>query len=89
MVQLQLARALAIAACALPALHAQAVDVSFPSSPPSDTTVVKGNFLGVSFELSVFDKYCELNLNSYSGVQRSCYGTSTHTVTKLARTRLE
>jgi hypothetical protein len=63
MVRSQLTWALAIAACALPAIHVQAVEVSVPASPPDNVTVVKGNFLGVSFELSAFDKYCEFHPN--------------------------
>ncbi|KAF9648972.1 hypothetical protein BDM02DRAFT_3114692 [Thelephora ganbajun] len=57
MIQPRLTWTLVIAACALPAIPIQAVDVSVPASPPNDATVVKGNFLGVSFELSAFDKY--------------------------------
>lgn len=70
MIQLRrLTLALAIATCAFPASPAQAVDVSVPSSPPNTTTAVKGNFLGVSFELSAFDKYCELYPGYYSPVE--------------------
>jgi len=70
MIQLRrLALALAIATCAFPALPIQAVDVSVPSSPPNTTTAVKGNFLGVSFELSAFDKYCESGPSSHSEVE--------------------
>jgi len=64
MIQPRLSLALAIAACALPAIPVLAVDVSIPASPPNDVRAVKSNFLGVSFELSAFDKYCEFHLNS-------------------------
>jgi len=64
MVQPRLTLALAIAVCVLSAIPTLAVDVSIPASPPDDVIAVKGNFLGVSFELSAFDKYCEFHLNS-------------------------
>jgi len=71
MIQLRrLTLALAIAACAFPASTVQAVDVAVPSSPPNTTAVVKGNFLGVSFELSAFDKYCEFGPGYCSVVER-------------------
>jgi len=63
MVQPRLTLALAIATCALPAIPVLAVDVSIPASPPNDVTAVKSNFLGVSFELSAFDKYCKPHPN--------------------------
>ena len=70
MIQLRrLTLALVIATCAFPALPVQAVDVSVPSSPPNTAVAVKGNFLGVSFELSAFDKYCESDPGSYSVVE--------------------
>ena len=65
MAQLRLICALAITTCILLAMPAQAVDVSVPASPPSDAAVVKSDFLGVSFELSAFDKYCEFRPNSH------------------------
>jgi len=71
MIQLRrLTLALAIATCAFPVSPVQAVDVSVPSSPPNTTTAVKGNFLGVSFELSAFDKYCEFDPGYDSVVER-------------------
>lgn len=66
MIRLRLARVLVVTACALSALPVQAADVSIPSSPPNNAIPVQGNFLGVSFELSAFDKYCECDLGSYS-----------------------
>lgn len=59
---------LVVVACAFSASPVQGVDVSVPSSPPNNTTVVNGNFLGVSFELSAFDKYCEFDSSSRSVV---------------------
>lgn len=71
MIQLRrLTLALVIATCAFPASPVQAVDVSVPSSPPNTITAVKGNFLGVSFELSAFDKYCEFDPSLYFVVER-------------------
>jgi len=68
-VQPRLTLALAIVVCVLSAIPVLAVDVSIPASPPDDVTAVKGNFLGVSFELSAFDKYCEFHLNSHPMVE--------------------
>lgn len=70
MAQLPWIYTLAVTTCALLATPARAVNVSVPASPPNDTVVVKSNFLGVSFELSAFDKYCELRFNSRSVVGR-------------------
>jgi hypothetical protein len=61
--------ALVVIACGFSASPVQGVDVSVPSSPPNNTTVVNGNFLGVSFELSAFDKYCEFDPSSRSVVR--------------------
>jgi len=69
MIQLRLIRALVIVTCALPVIPVHATDVTVPPSPPNDTTTVKNNFLGVSFELSAFDKYCESDLNSRFAVR--------------------
>ena len=65
MAQLRLICALAVTTCTLLAIPAQAANVSVPTSPPIDAAVVKSNFLGVGFELSAFDKYCEFRPNSH------------------------
>ena len=70
MAQLLWIYTLAVTTCVLIAIPAQAVDVSVPASPPNGAVVVKSNFLGVSFELSAFDKYCEFRPNSHSVVER-------------------
>jgi hypothetical protein len=44
---------------ALLSLEAFAIQVVVPSVPQGGT-VVQANFLGISFELSFLDKYCEL-----------------------------
>jgi len=69
---IRLTRALFIVACTFPAILVHAVNVSVPSSPPNDTTVVEGNFLGVSFELSAFDRYCEFDSGSRFAVRIEC-----------------
>ena len=43
---------------ALLSLEALAIQVVVPSVPQAGT-VVQANFLGISFELSFLDKYCE------------------------------
>ena len=57
MIQLRLNWALVIAARASSTIPVQTVGVPIPASPPTNAGVVNGNFLGVSFELSAFDKY--------------------------------
>jgi len=91
MVQSRLTWALVIAAYALPAIPVQAVDVSVPTSPPNNVTVVKSNFLGVSFELSAFDKYCEFHPNSrpMTGGRVLTLRISTRAVMKSVRMRPE
>jgi len=69
---IRLTRAIFIATCAFHPILVHAVDVSVPSSPPNDTTVVEGNFLGVSFELSAFDRYCEFDPGSRFAVRMEC-----------------
>ena len=44
---------------ALLSFEALAIQVVVPPAPQGGT-VVQANFLGVSFELSFLDKYCEL-----------------------------
>jgi len=44
----------------LSALHTSlALDVSLPQTALTTGNVVYGNFLGISFELSFLDKYCQ------------------------------
>lgn len=42
----------------LPEVAADPISISVPSSPPS-THAVQPNFLGISFELSFMDEYCQ------------------------------
>ena len=42
-------------------LEASAIQVVVPSAPQGGI-VIQPNFLGISFELSFLDKYCELRL---------------------------
>jgi hypothetical protein len=42
----------------LPEVAADSISISVPSSPPS-THAVQPNFLGISFELSFMDEYCQ------------------------------
>ena len=91
MVQSQFTRALVITACALLAMPVQAVNVYIPASPPNNVTVIKGNFLGVSFELSSFDKYCEFHPSSLLivGGRILTLRISTRVVMKSVRMRPE
>jgi len=68
-IQLWLIRALVIVVSALHAIPVQAVDVLVPASPSNDATTVESNFLGASFELSAFDKYCGFDPNSHLAVR--------------------
>lgn len=40
----------------------RALDVPLPQNAVSSGNVVYGNFLGISFELSFLDKYCEFSI---------------------------
>jgi len=42
----------------LPEVAADPIHISLPSSPTS-THAVQSNFLGISFELSFMDEYCQ------------------------------
>ena len=77
-IQLRLNWALVITASVSSPIPVQTVDVPIPASPPSGAAVVSGNFLGVSFELSAFDKYCEFSPDFYPVLRDSAYITNPH-----------
>ena len=62
-------------------------DVPIPASPLNDAAVVNGNFLGVSFELSVFGKYREFIPDFYPVLRDRVLTLriSTRAVTKSVR----
>ena len=87
MIQLRLNWALVIAARASSTIPVQTVGVPIPASPPTNAGVVNGNFLGVSFELSAFGKYCEFIPDFYPVLRDRVLTLriSTRAVTKSVR----